>query len=72
MKWKIPEEPNLGDQKTDIRFAFFPTRMTDGYTVWLERYRVHLLYGICKVPTKFFMTVDRKDWRVVQKEALFL
>jgi len=43
MKWKTLA-PKLGDEKTEVRFAFFPTYTDDGYTVWLEEYVVHLRY----------------------------
>lgn len=33
-------------QRVVKRFAFFPTRMSDGTIVWLERYLQHQYYGV--------------------------
>jgi hypothetical protein len=52
MRWKAPVEPQIGDEKTTARFAYSPTRLDDGYTVWLEYYTVHLRYETRDVATK--------------------
>lgn len=38
MKWRLPEEPNLGDRRSITRFAWWPMEMSNGYAVWLEKY----------------------------------
>lgn len=35
--------PNVGDTKTEIRFAFLPIKIR-GYKVWLERYKMTYEY----------------------------
>jgi hypothetical protein len=52
MRWKRPVEPKIGDEKTDVRFAFFPTPTDDGYTVWLEWYISRLRYETQEVATR--------------------
>lgn len=71
MKWKARPEPMIGDTKTDIRMAWLPTRMDDGYVVWWEIYRVHLRYETRQVPTKAFITVPRTRWFDVYTETLW-
>lgn len=51
MKWKT-DEPKIGDTKTKTRMAWLPTKLSDGYTVWLETYKVHLRYETRSVATK--------------------
>lgn len=70
MKWKTPTTPKVGETKYDIRFAFLPTRTEDGYTVWLETYRVLMRYETRPVPTKFGI-VEKTDWFVLRKEPLW-
>jgi len=38
MKWKTPKGLKTGDKRQVQYFALFPTCLSDGYTVWLERY----------------------------------
>ena len=41
MKWRRFTEPAEGDVRRTRKFAFFPTRTSDGtvvWTVWLETY----------------------------------
>jgi hypothetical protein len=38
MRWKTDNGPYRGDRQRRKRFAFFPTPLSDGYTVWLEQY----------------------------------
>jgi hypothetical protein len=52
MRWISPVPPKIGDEKTDTRFAFFPTYTDNGYTVWLEWYIVRLRYETREVATK--------------------
>jgi hypothetical protein len=63
VKWKHTAAPRLGDERTEIRFAWLPTKLDDGYTVWLETYRVHLRYESCVWP---------KPWRVYKTETLWM
>ena len=67
MRWKHPVEPKIGDKKTDVRFALFPTPTDDGYTVWLEWYTVHLRYETQEVATKFGW-VPKTRWFEVKTE----
>lgn len=39
MRWKN-KGPKAGDRRTIKRFAFLPTPLDDGITVWLEQYYV--------------------------------
>jgi hypothetical protein len=41
MKWKTSTTPKLpanGDKRVADYYALLPTKLDDGYTVWLERY----------------------------------
>jgi hypothetical protein len=51
MRWKASAEPRIGDEKTTARFALLPTRLDDGYIVWLEWYTVHWRYETQDVAT---------------------
>jgi YD repeat-containing protein len=66
MKWKTLE-PKIGDEKTEVRFAFFPIYTDNGYTLWLERYKVHLRYETQRVATKGGY-IPRTRWFVVSTE----
>ena len=46
MKWqtKIKPQSQLGELRTVERFALFPRKLDDGYTVWLEIYNVDQKY----------------------------
>jgi hypothetical protein len=70
MKWKTAI-PKIGDERTEVRMAWLPTKLSDGYTAWLETYRVHLRYEIRMVPTKFFIGVRTERWFVVGTETLW-
>ena len=67
MRWKKPVEPKIWDEKTEVRFAFFPVHTDDGYTVWLEWYVVHLRYETQDVATKGGW-VQKTRWFVVSTE----
>jgi YD repeat-containing protein len=67
MKWKTLE-PKIGDEKTEVRFAFFPIYTDNGYTLWLERYKVHLRYETQSVATKGGYILPRTRWFVVSTE----
>ena len=67
MRWKRPVDPKIGDEKTDVRFAFFPTPTDDGYTVWLEWYVVRLRYETRRVAAKGG-PVLKTQWFVVSTE----
>jgi hypothetical protein len=71
MKWKHPPAPRLGDERTETRFAWLPTKLDDGYTVWLETYSVHLRYEACMVPTKFGY-IRAEQWNVFKTETLWV
>jgi hypothetical protein len=66
MKWKH-ESPKLGDRRTEVRMAWLPTKLSDGYTVWLETYRVHLRYETQSVAIKGGY-IPRTRWLVVSTE----
>ena len=70
MKWKTTI-PQLGDERTEIRMAWFPTKLSDGYTVWLETYRVHLRYESRMVPTKFVILRHTERWFEIRTESLW-
>ena len=38
MKWKTETGPEKGEERVVRYFAFWPTQLSNGYTVWLERY----------------------------------
>lgn len=38
MKWKTADKIKSGDINYHQYFALWPTELSDGYTVWLERY----------------------------------
>lgn len=38
MRWKSWEGPKYGDKQTVKYFAFWPVRLDNGITVWLESY----------------------------------
>jgi hypothetical protein len=38
MRWKTSEQPKDGDTRIVRRYAYTPTNLDDGYTVWLESY----------------------------------
>ena len=69
MKWKH-ESPKLGDRRIEERMAWIPTKLDDGYTVWLETYRVHLRYESRQVMTKFTTSVPRERWFEIGTESL--
>ena len=37
MRWKT-DQPKSGNKQVVKYFALFPTKLSDGYTVWLETY----------------------------------
>ena len=43
MKWttKIPPTHQLGDVRVLRRFALWPKKLDDGFTVWLHGYNLH-------------------------------
>jgi hypothetical protein len=71
MKWKH-ESPKLGDTRREVKMAWLPTKLSDGYTVWLETYRVHLRYEARTVPTKFIgIHSNRMGWFEIGTETLW-
>lgn len=38
MRWKTPPKTKQDTERVARYFAFFPTELDDGYTVWLEGY----------------------------------
>ena len=38
MRWKTKKSPAIGEERVVWYFAFWPTELSDGHTVWLERY----------------------------------
>ena len=71
MKWKTTI-PKIGDTRTEVKMAWLPTKLDDGYTAWLETYKVHLRYEMRMVPTKFHMSLPRERWFVVKTESLWV
>jgi hypothetical protein len=43
MIWKASKKPNVGDNRLENRFSFFPTKICDRW-YWLEFYVVEQLY----------------------------
>jgi hypothetical protein len=43
MRFKVKPKPNIGDRKTVIKFAWFPTRVEDNI-IWLEKYKAMYYY----------------------------
>mgnify|MGYP000861225753 CR=1 FL=1 len=48
MRWKTPQGIQHGDRRTVWYFALFPTKLDDGYTVWLERYWAEEVWQVCE------------------------
>lgn len=69
MQWR-KDAPMLGDTRKIRKFAWTPTALTDGWTVWLEAYQVTQRYETRDVPTKFFITVPRTQWFPVSTARL--
>ncbi len=40
MRWKTNVGPQTGDKRVSKFYAYLPTELDDGYTVWLEDYYV--------------------------------
>ncbi len=40
MIWKTKQGPKSGDKRVEEYYAFLPTELDDGYTVWFETYYV--------------------------------
>jgi len=40
MKWKTETEPQPGDLRTRVKFAWWPTQIDDTTVVWLESYTI--------------------------------
>lgn len=40
MRWKTNTSPKSGEKRATQYYAFLPTELDDGYTVWLEHYYV--------------------------------
>lgn len=38
MKWRSYQGPKSGEKRINEYYAFVPTKLDDGYTVWLEKY----------------------------------
>jgi hypothetical protein len=45
MRWK-KNNPNKNDTKICKKFAYFPVKLKDGYTVWLETYYIRYKYTV--------------------------
>lgn len=66
MKWKTIKfhTPVNGDVKKTVEFALFPTKLDDGYTVWLERYNVIQQFSIMGKDW------DTAHWKTIKSWAL--
>ncbi len=79
MKWlakqKLQPQPNLGDRRMVMKFAFFPHkvlhRVDETWWVWLERYGVMEQYVEVPKPTKNGM-VTRREWVPKYESVSFL
>lgn len=67
MRWKT-ETPKIGDIRKLVKFAWLPTKLDDGHTVWLEQYSVTECYEDRLVITKFFISHVRTDWHPVRRD----
>lgn len=70
MRWKT-ETPKIGDIRERIKFAWTPTKLDDGHTVWLEQYHVTECYEDRWIRTKFFIESCRVDWHPVKTQTLW-
>lgn len=51
MRWMTDPRPKLGDQRVITRFAWFPTNLGDGYTVWLEQFMILQIFKSTRIRT---------------------
>jgi hypothetical protein len=59
MRWKTNKGRKDGEKRTVQYFAFFPTHLDDGYTVWLERYWVTEQWEVYSDPRL-------NNWRILK------
>lgn len=68
MKWRSAE-PRHGDLRVSRYFAFFPTKLDDGHTVWLSSYYVKERYVIKERASPYGYTYDTYGWEWVVTSA---
>lgn len=65
MRWKMPPNPEYGDTRTRLVFAWLPKRIDD-HIVFLERFELSELYGHFYCPLGFF-----PGWIEISKSLCF-
>lgn len=46
MHWRTePHKPSINERCTEFKFAWMPTELTDGNTVWLEMYEIKKFFN---------------------------
>jgi len=63
MHWRTPIEEKPGNTRSVKPFALFPTRLGDGYTVWLERYWAEEEWYECAYDGYLRYWVQTRSWR---------
>jgi len=63
MRWKTPEGLKTGDKRQVQYFALFPTRLSDGYTVWFERYWAEEVWYEFAHDSYLKYWVQTRSWR---------
>ena len=66
MRWWPKTVPRVGDTRERDKFAWLPTKMTDGSVIWFERYWVGEVYHrhlVDEAVEVFFWLPVRKVWR---------
>jgi len=68
MKWR---HPSLGDTKTKSKFAWLPTRLDNGYTIWLANYLATYQYVevdyMRRMPGGRGIRSNYEAWRIVSR-----
>ena len=52
---RLASRPKQSEQRTVIKFAWLPTEMTNGYVIWLEKYKVQEEYfrGLSRLSSRW-------------------
>jgi hypothetical protein len=81
MRFETKPQPNLGDKKQKVKFAFFPTKVEEKI-LWLEKYTAIYEYKEYYYPTdvivsegifteKYYRTyVKTQGWIQIEKKLL--
>jgi hypothetical protein len=74
MRWKKKRHPNVGDIRIKTKFAFLPTKLNDGYTVWLEKYEIIEEYTVRIIHDHKFngepYSYDEFKWELVRTKII--